>query len=86
MRQSEVSADVERRALAYFGTATLEAHQPVGVVLDSVGGTGCRRLANATKFVHIRRVNGMLGLLAPTLVAPLELLGEVAPYEERSRH
>ena len=79
MRQSAVSAEVERRTLAYSGTVTLGAHQPAGVVLDAVGGAGCRRLANASKFVHIRRVNGMLGLFAPTLVAPLELLGEVAP-------
>ena len=38
----------------------------------------CRHLANANKFAHIRRVNGMLGLFVPTLVTPLELLGEVA--------
>ena len=39
----------------------------------------CRHLANANKFAHIRRVNGMLGLFVPTLVTPLELLGEIAP-------
>ena len=38
----------------------------------------CRHLANANKFAHIRRVNGMLGLFVPALVTPLELLGEVA--------
>ena len=38
----------------------------------------CRHLANANKFAHIRRVNGMLGLFVPTLVTPLELLGDVA--------
>ena len=38
----------------------------------------CRHLANANKFAHIRRVNGMLGLFVPTLTTPLELLGEVA--------
>ena len=37
----------------------------------------CRHLANANKFDHIRRVNDSLGLFAPSLVTPLELLGEV---------
>jgi hypothetical protein len=36
----------------------------------------CRHLANASKFGHIRRVNGLLGLFVPTLVTPLELLGD----------
>ena len=36
----------------------------------------CRHLANANKFAHIRRVNGVLGLFVPSLVTPLELLGE----------
>jgi predicted nucleic acid-binding protein len=36
----------------------------------------CRHLANANKFGHIRRVNMLLGLFVPTLVMPLELLGE----------
>ena len=36
----------------------------------------CRHLANANKFGHIRRVNGLLGLLTPALVTPLELLGD----------
>ncbi len=36
----------------------------------------CRHLANANKFAHIRRVNAMLGLFVPSLVTPLELLGE----------
>lgn len=35
----------------------------------------CRHLANANKFGHIRRVNGVLGLYVPSLVTPLELLG-----------
>ena len=38
----------------------------------------CKHLANANKFGHIRRVNGILGLSVPTLVTPLELLGENA--------
>jgi hypothetical protein len=33
-----------------------------------------RHLANANKFVHIRRVNTLLGLFTPTLTTPLELL------------
>ncbi len=36
----------------------------------------CRHLANANKFEHIRRVNAMLGLFVPSLVTPLELLGD----------
>jgi hypothetical protein len=35
----------------------------------------CLHLANANKFGHIRRINGMLGLFVPMLVTPLELLG-----------
>ena len=36
----------------------------------------CRHLANANKFGHIRRMNTLLGLFVPSLVTPLELLGE----------
>jgi hypothetical protein len=36
----------------------------------------CLHLANANKFGHIRRVNTLLGLFAPTLSTPLELLGD----------
>jgi hypothetical protein len=36
----------------------------------------CQHLANANKFGHIRRVNGIIGLHVPLLVTPLELLGE----------
>ena len=36
----------------------------------------CRHIANANKFGHIRRVNGMLGLGNPALVTPLGLLPE----------
>jgi hypothetical protein len=36
----------------------------------------CKHLANANKFGHIRRVNGLLGLFTPALVTPLELLGD----------
>ena len=39
----------------------------------------CKHLANANKFGHIRRVNGILGLSVPSLVTPLELLGEETP-------
>jgi len=40
----------------------------------------CKHLANANKFGHIRRMNGLLGLFTPALVTPLELLGD--GYEE----
>jgi hypothetical protein len=36
----------------------------------------CQHLANANKFGHIRRINTLLGLFAPALVTPLQLLGE----------
>jgi predicted nucleic acid-binding protein len=36
----------------------------------------CRHLANANKFGHIRRINTLLGLFVPSLVTPLELLGD----------
>ena len=36
----------------------------------------CKHLANANKFGHIRRVNGLLGLFTPALITPLELLGD----------
>ena len=36
----------------------------------------CRHLANANKFGHIRRVNTLLGLYVPSLVTPLELIGD----------
>jgi hypothetical protein len=36
----------------------------------------CQHLANANKFGHLRRVNGLLGLYVPVLATQLELLGE----------
>lgn len=36
----------------------------------------CRHLANANRFAHIRRINGILGLFIPMLVTPLQLLEE----------
>lgn len=41
----------------------------------------CRHLANANKFGHVRRVNGILGIGNPVLVTPLELLQEGAADE-----
>jgi predicted nucleic acid-binding protein len=38
----------------------------------------CKHLANGNKFSHIRHINTTLGLYIPTLVTPLELLGEKA--------
>jgi predicted nucleic acid-binding protein len=37
----------------------------------------CKHLANANKFGHIRRVNGLLRLSTPELVTPLELTTEI---------
>ena len=36
----------------------------------------CAHLANANKFGHIRRINTILGIHVPSLVTPLELIGE----------
>ena len=36
----------------------------------------CSHLANANKFDHIKRVNTILGVFVPTIVTPLELLGD----------
>ena len=44
--------------------------------IDFILTWNCRHLANANKFAHIRRVNGILGLFVPSLITPLELLGE----------
>ncbi|KHD10975.1 hypothetical protein PN36_24320 [Candidatus Thiomargarita nelsonii] len=41
----------------------------------------CKNLANANKFTHIKRINTLLGLFVPTLVTPLELIGETE-YEK----
>lgn len=43
---------------------------------DFLVTSNCRHIANANKFGHIRRVNGILGLGNPALVTPLELLNE----------
>lgn len=45
--------------------------------IDFVLTWNCRHLANANKFAHIRRINGIPGLFVPSLITPLELLGEV---------
>jgi predicted nucleic acid-binding protein len=37
----------------------------------------CKHLANANKFDHIKRINGLIGLTTPNLVTPLELLGNL---------
>ncbi len=38
----------------------------------------CTHLANANKFGHIRRINAILGIHVPSLVTPLELMGDEA--------
>jgi hypothetical protein len=40
----------------------------------------CLHLANANKFGHLRRVNGLLGLYVPVLATPLEMLGETDEF------
>ena len=37
----------------------------------------CHHLANANKFIHIRRINESLEIFCPQIVTPLELLGAV---------
>jgi len=37
----------------------------------------CKHIANANKFSHIRRINGILGLFVPSLVTPLEFIGDL---------
>ncbi|MEK8018692.1 MAG: type II toxin-antitoxin system VapC family toxin [Candidatus Parabeggiatoa sp.] len=39
----------------------------------------CKNIANANKFTHIKRINTLLGLFVPTLLTPLELIGETSP-------
>jgi len=38
----------------------------------------CKNIANANKFAHIKRINTLLGLFVPTLLTPLELIGETS--------
>ncbi len=38
----------------------------------------CKNLANANKFMHIKRINTLLGLHVPILTTPLELMGEIS--------
>jgi predicted nucleic acid-binding protein len=62
----------------------LMPHDPVGDALhlalasyhkcDFLLTWNCKNLANANKFGHIRRINGLLGLYTPNIVTPLELL------------
>jgi predicted nucleic acid-binding protein len=40
----------------------------------------CKHLANARKFQHIRIVNVMMNLFVPSLITPLEFLGEEVSY------
>lgn len=40
----------------------------------------CLHLANANKFGHLRRVNGLLGLYVPVLATPPEMLGETDEF------
>jgi predicted nucleic acid-binding protein len=42
--------------------------------LDFLLTWNCRHLANARKQLHVRAINGMLGLSTPLIVTPLELV------------
>lgn len=53
--------------------------------VDFILTWNCRHLAEATKFADIRAVNGILGLFVPSLVIPLELLGENDPIMQSVR-
>lgn len=37
----------------------------------------CKHIANANKFSHIRRINGILGISVPSLITPLEFIGDL---------
>ncbi|MFH1707997.1 MAG: type II toxin-antitoxin system VapC family toxin [Planctomycetota bacterium] len=41
----------------------------------------CTNLANANKYEHIRRVNGLMGLFNPVLTTPFELMKWEREYE-----
>jgi hypothetical protein len=42
---------------------------------DLIVTWNCKHLANPNKFVHVHRINALLGLPVPEIVTPLELLG-----------
>jgi hypothetical protein len=80
-----IDASVLEIVNAYIRHGVMPA-EPVGDALhlalaayhrcDFLVTWNCAHLANANKFSHIRRVNGLLGLLTPAQVTPLELLGD----------
>lgn len=78
---SDAVAEVVAAYVRHLVMPADPAGDAVHLALASVHGCGflvtwnCRHLANANKFDHIRRVNGLLGLATPDLVTPLELLG-----------
>lgn len=81
----EIDREIAETVTAYISYRVMPV-DPVGDALhlaiasnhkcDFILTWNCRHLANANKFPHIRRVNGILGLFVPSLVTPLELLWE----------
>lgn len=43
---------------------------------DILVSWNCRHIANASKFDHVRKINGRLGYETPKLITPLELIKE----------
>jgi hypothetical protein len=88
-----IDAAVQEIVAAYIRHGVMPA-EPLGDALhlalasyhhcDFLVTWNCAHLANANKFGHIRRVNGLLGLMTPAQVTPLELLGD--DDEDRSSH
>ena len=80
-----VESEIEDIVKAYIRHRVMPA-DPVGDALhlalasyhkcDFLLTWNCNHLANANKFFHIRQVNTLLGLFTPSIVTPLELLGE----------
>jgi hypothetical protein len=65
---------------------TVARHLPAGDALhlalatlhecDMLVSWNCRHIANASKFDHVRKINGRLGYETPKLITPLELIKE----------
>lgn len=87
----EIDTTIVEIVEAYIARRVMPA-DPVGDALhlaiasyhrcDFLVTWNCKHLANANKFGHIRRVNGILGLFTPALVTPLELLGDADDAKE----
>lgn len=88
----QITADIRQIVREYIDRKLMPA-DPSGDALhlavasfygcDFLATWNCKHLANANKFGEIARINGILGLDVPTLVAPLELI-ETGDDDERS--